>query len=267
MVGDPVSHSLSPQIHHQFAKQCGKSLRYEKVRVARGEFQHALTAFARVGGRGMNVTVPFKADAFACMQQTTPRANRAGAVNTIRIDDDFSTFGDNTDGEGLIRDLTNNHGVTLDGQRVLLIGAGGAARGVVGPLLDAGVAEIRVLNRTAQRAHELVNVFADERLTSAALDSRADFGADVIINATSSGLSDTRPDVDHAWLKPTSFCYDMLYGAALSSFLHWAKDARVEGYSDGLGMLVEQAAAAFSIWWDVYPDTKALLSELRRAPK
>lgn len=263
VVGNPVAHSLSPRIHAMFASATGEALVYDRVRVPEGAFAAALAAFVARGGRGMNVTVPFKGDARQAVDELSARAERAGSVNTIVVRDDGTTLGDNTDGIGLVSDLRVNLGLELSGMSIALVGAGGAARGVVGPLLDAGAASLIVMNRNRDRAFALADAFADPRIGAAGLDTVPPQPVDLIVNATSSGLAGGRPEIDAGWIGRGTVCYDMVYGEGAAPFLDWARGLGASSTADGLGMLVEQAAAAFELWRGIRPDTAEVISALR----
>jgi len=266
VIGNPVAHSRSPRIHGLFAEQVGANLVYERLLAPVDGFDQALDAFFARGGKGLNVTVPFKLD--ACRRAAahlSARAQAAGAVNTLWRQDG-ALHGCNTDGVGLLRDLLRL-GVRLENARVLLVGAGGAARGALGPLLAAHCAHVRVVNRTASRAHDLVQAFAetagDTRLDAAGNDGAAIAqGWDVVINATASGLFDAAPELPHALYADGALAYDMVYASAPTPFMQQAgqQGART---ADGLGMLVEQAAESFHIWRGVLPHTEPVLAVLR----
>ena len=277
VAGNPISHSKSPVIHKRFAEQSNQKMHYGRLQPALDEFKIAAQAFFAAGGKGMNVTVPFKLDAQALADVLTPRAQLAGAVNTLRIEDG-KIFGDNTDGAGLVRDLLAQ-GIQIKGARILLLGAGGASRGVLGPLLEQSPKELIIANRSNTKADELVHLFSDVAgsfnvaLQAVSLSDLEDAGKttspfDLIINATAAGLSDASPISDAAAsniFTPKSFAYDMVYGkvtAFMQQALH--RGARV---SDGLGMLVEQAADAFLIWRGATLanaiDPRVVLAELR----
>jgi shikimate dehydrogenase len=279
VAGNPISHSKSPLIHKRFAEQSNQKMYYGHLQPELGEFKTAAQAFFAAGGKGMNVTVPFKLDAQALADALTPRAQLAGAVNTLRIQDG-KIFGDNTDGAGLVRDLLAQ-GIQIQGSRILLLGAGGASRGVLGPLLEQSPAELIIANRSNAKAEELVQLFSSlahslqVTLTKVTLNELEDVSKttspfDLIINATAAGLSDESPISDAAAsnvFTPQSFAYDMVYGkvtALMQQALH--RGARV---SDGLGMLVEQAADAFLIWRGAQLadaiDPRAVLAELRNS--
>ncbi len=262
VIGNPVSHSKSPAIHAQFAAQTGESIAYERLAAPLDDFAACVQHFMQSGGRGANVTVPFKLEAFALATQLTPRAQAAGAVNTLSFDDG-RIVGDNTDGVGLVRDIVHNAGVVLEGRRILLLGAGGAARGVVMPLLAERPQQLVVANRTFARAQELVQSFpaAAPVLKAAAFDDLSG-QFDAIINATSASLSADLPAVPATLFGPQVFVYDMMYAATPTVFMQWAAQhgARVR---DGLGMLVEQAAESFFVWRGARPDTAPVYALLR----
>jgi shikimate dehydrogenase len=268
VIGNPVAHSKSPGIHARFAEQTGEAIEYGRVLGTIGAFAYDVRAFAKAGGRGMNVTVPFKLDAHAFADTLTPRAAAAGAVNTLRFGDADGVLGDNTDGVGLVRDIEGNLGVGLKGARVLLLGAGGAARGVVLPMLDCGVAALTIVNRTASKAQQLVDHFSDAahaahvRFSGGGAD-RVEAGPyDVIVNATAGSLDDSLPDCDDGSFGPGTLAYDMMYGAEPTVFMRHAESLGARS-ADGLGMLVEQAAESFFLWRGVRPDSGAVLRALR----
>ena len=277
VAGNPIAHSKSPAIHKRFSEQSNQKMHYGRLQPALDKFATTVQSFFAAGGQGMNVTVPFKLDAQAFADELTPRAKLAGAVNTLRIENG-KIFGDNTDGAGLVRDLLAQ-GIQIQGARILLLGAGGAARGVLGPLLEQAPKELIIANRSNAKADELVQLFAKlatahqavlQSLTLSDLEdiSKTTSHFDLIINATAAGLSDESPISDVAASNifiPQSFAYDMVYGkvtAFMQQALH--RGSRV---SDGLGMLVEQAADAFLIWRGEHLneviDPRAVLAELR----
>jgi len=263
VIGNPVAHSLSPRIHAAFAAQTGQELEYGRLLAPLDDFVAVASRFFAEGGRGLNVTVPFKAQAHDWMDELDPPARLAGAVNTIMLDG-RRRIGFNTDGPGLLRDLTVNLGETLQGARVLMIGAGGAASGVLGPLLEAAPREVVIANRTPGRASALVARFADAagpvELRGAAF-SDVQGGFDIVINATSAGLAGSVPDIDPA-VAAGAFCYDMVYGRS-TTFGVWAAERGARKVADGIGMLVEQAADAFRIWRGIRPETAPVLAALR----
>jgi len=264
VVGNPVAHSCSPSIHAQFAEQTGQDIRYERLLAPLDRFVETAEAFRAAGGRGLNVTLPFKLQAFAYAQRRSPRAQAAGAVNTLAFSPG-EVFGDNTDGIGMVRDIVGRLGVSLAGCRVLMAGAGGAARGVLLPLLEAGVAAVVVANRTPARAEELARLAGDPRVSGCGLDALAtgDGRFDVVINATSAGLDDAETPLPDTCLRDARLAYDMVYGARATPFMQWASRLGCVQVSDGLGMLVEQAAESFLIWRGVRPQTGPVFRRLR----
>lgn len=266
LFGNPVSHSQSPRIHQRFAELTGQRLHYGLRLVPPGGFAQSLAAFRAEGGRGCNITVPHKFDAAALATHPSERVRLSGACNTLRFDGD-ALYGDNTDGLGLVADITHNAGVALAGQDVLLIGGGGAAAGVVAALLACGPRHLVVANRTVDKAQHIVQRHAalaqaqGSTLLACALDAVP--GAfQVLINASSSSLGGAPVPVAAAVLAPGALAYDMMYGPAAQGFMHWA-GAHGAHARDGLGMLVEQAAAAFALWRGVHPPTAPVLAELR----
>ncbi|WP_249583143.1 shikimate dehydrogenase [Pseudomonas viridiflava] len=262
--GNPIGHSKSPLIQRLFAEQTGQALDYQASLAPLDDF----TAFAQaffLQGRGANVTVPFKEEAFRLADDLTERAQRAGAVNTLSKRDDGSVLGDNTDGAGLVRDLTINCGVSLRGQRILLLGAGGAVRGALEPLLAQQPLALVIANRTVEKAERLAQEFADLGPVFASSFDWLQESVDVIINATSASLSGELPPISPSLIEPGStFCYDMMYGKEPTAFCRWATEQGAAQSVDGLGMLVEQAAEAFLLWRGVRPDSAPVLAELRR---
>lgn len=274
VLGHPVAHSQSPFIHAEFARQTGQRLHYGRIECALDGFEAAVTAFiasadpaAGLGpARGCNITVPFKFQVLPLARRASERAQLAQAANVLCFDDD-GWLADNTDGCGLVRDLQYHAGLPLAGQRVLLIGAGGAAAGVLGPLIEAGCAAITVANRTVDKAVDLVQrhaAWADRHAAHLAASGLADCGAayDLVINSSASSLAGAEVPVADAVLKPGCLAVDLMYGAAAKSFLDWAAAHGATG-RDGLGMLVEQAAGAFALWRGVMPDTRPVLAALR----
>jgi len=267
VMGNPVAHSRSPAIHARFAELTGQTLRYERRLIPLDGFAQGVRAFAAEGGRGCNVTVPFKFEVPALASQCSERVHLAGAANTLLFQPDGSIHADNTDGLGLVADITRNAGVPLQGARVLLVGAGGAAAGVLGPLLEAGARHITIANRTVARAQALAashNALAllqkAELETTSTLAPSGNF--DVIINATASSLAGGDVPVPASVLRSGSLAYDMMYGPAAQGFLDWAQRHGAVA-RDGLGMLVEQAAEAFALWRGVRPPSAQVLAEMR----
>jgi shikimate dehydrogenase len=266
--GNPVSHSKSPRIHAAFAAQTGEEIVYTARQVPLGEFPAAVRQFISESGKGANVTVPFKEEAFhLCTlpgNTLTPRARRAGAVNTLSFTGNGIT-GDNTDGTGLVRDIEKNLGYPLAGRRVLLLGAGGAARGVLAPLLECRPAALTIANRTAAKAETLAAEFGDLEISTqgggfAALEGQT---FDVLINATSASLENVALPLPKSVFGPGCLAYDMMYGKNETLFLAQARTAGVAWRSDGLGMLLEQAAESFQVWRAMRPETRPLLKTLR----
>lgn len=266
VIGNPVSHSRSPDIHVRFARQAGIVLTYERLESPLDDFEAQVERFFMQGGRGLNVTVPFKGRAHQLASQAlTVRARQAGAVNTL-WHDGTRVNGCNTDGVGLLNDLIRLQAWSPR-VNVLIVGAGGAARGVIGPFLAATTGTIRVVNRTPERAHALVKDFGDPaRLTAGALgDAPRPGGWDIVINATSSSLSDAVPDLPADLYAPDSWAYDMMYASAPTPFMRSAQGQGARHVSDGLGMLVGQAAESFYIWHGVRPDVLPVLDAMRDA--
>ncbi len=267
VMGNPISHSRSPWIHTRFAELTGQQLSYDRREIPLDHFDRSIEAFIREGGRGCNITVPFKFEAAKLATQTSERGLLAQACNTLTFKDG-EIFGDNTDGIGLVDDIERNAGVSLKGLRVLLIGAGGASAGVLGPLLQAGPAHISVANRTLHKAADLV-----ARHAALAAQTRTELQAhtlhglgdpfDVVINGTASSLSGASVPVAARVLKRGALAYDMMYGPGAQGFMDWAQ-AHGARPRDGLGMLVEQAAEAFLIWRGVRPPSGQVLDELRK---
>lgn len=264
VIGHPVAHSLSPRIHALFAAQTSERLSYERIDATPGQFAASVHEFFAHGGRGLNVTLPHKQAARVLCSRLTERARRAGAVNTLKAEGDGALLGDNTDGAGLVRDLRVNLQVSIAGQRLLLIGAGGAVRGVLGPLLAEQPAEIIIANRTASRAEQLAAEFRDDgtRVRGSGLDLVGE-SFDLIINGTSASLAGELPSLPHGLARTTTVCYDMAYGHEETVFVHWARSQGVAMAVMGLGMLVEQAAESFLLWRGVRPATRPVLEALR----
>ncbi|NAX45883.1 shikimate dehydrogenase [Photobacterium halotolerans] len=263
--GNPIAQSKSPLIHTLFARQTAQDMVYEARLAPVAGFQAAADQFFSAGGRGCNITVPFKEQAFTYATQLTERAQLAGAVNTLKKLDDGGILGDNTDGEGLVQDLLRNQ-VAIQGKRILLIGAGGAARGVILPLLAQAPANLVITNRTFTKAEELAAVFAAYgEVAGMALDDLADAQHfDVIINSTSASLSQSLPGIPASLIHPEVVCYDMVYGQEQTTFNQWAETLGARQVIDGLGMLVGQAAESFMLWRGMRPGTEQVLRELRR---
>jgi shikimate dehydrogenase len=262
VIGNPIKHSRSPDIHARFARQTGQLISYERLLAPLDGFAQTVQAFIAAGGKGANVTVPFKLDAYDFATELTQRAKAAGAVNTLKIEGP-RIVGDNTDGVGLVTDIVKNAGVALRGKRVLLLGAGGAARGAILPILMQQPAEMVIANRTHSKAEELVRHFSGFDPTMRASDFAAiDRKYDVIVNATSASLSAEVPPVPALGFGGQTLAYDMMYAKEPTPFLQYAAQHGA-AIRDGLGMLVEQAAESFYIWRGVRPDTAPVYDELR----
>jgi len=263
VIGHPIAHSWSPFIHATFARQTGQAIAYRLHDVAPEQFRDHVLDFAASGGRGLNVTIPHKIAAAALATELSERARRAGAVNTLKLEDE-RILGDNTDGAGLVRDLCANLGLALAGCRILLIGAGGAARGVIGPLLALDPSQVVIAARTGDKARALTAAFpgAPARLSGCALSELPRGPFDLLINATSSSLSGEIPAIADAAVGPMTTCYDMAYSSTPTPFERWALDRGCERAVQGWGMLVEQAAESFELWRGVRPDTTPVLALL-----
>lgn len=263
--GHPISHSLSPAIHRRFGQQTGVALSYEAIDAPPETFATQLDDFRHAGGGGANVTLPLKTLAFERCAQVSDYAARSGVVNTLEALPGSGWRGHNTDGTGLIVDLTERHQQDLRERDLLLLGAGGAAQGVAFALLDAGVRSLTIANRNAERADALADRIGQPgRVHVRYWNDLATLGSwDFIINATSAGVQGTAIDLPFAIVAPRALCYDLSYGRAATAFLAWARTAKAAHVFDGLGMLVEQAAEAFAIWHGVRPDTEAVHAELR----
>lgn len=267
VLGNPVAHSRSPAIHAQFAAQCRQDLVYEAMLAPLDGFAATVRQFIAAGGKGANVTVPFKEEAFRLSTRRSPRAERAGAVNTLTFAGG-EIQGDNTDGAGLVRDIEANLGFALAGKRLLLLGAGGAARGVIAPLLACHPASMFIANRGADKAEALARQFSDIAAVDAGnFDKTAGGSFDVVINATSASLVGEALPLPAGIFAAGSLAYDMMYGKGETPFLMQAREQRAARLADGLGMLVEQAAEAFQVWRGVRPDSVPVLAALREQLK
>ncbi|WP_425495632.1 shikimate dehydrogenase [Pandoraea capi] len=267
VIGHPVEHSQSPFIHAEFARETAQRLTYERLLAPLDAFAATVRTFIEHGARGANVTVPFKLEAHALADRLTERAQAAGAVNTLVFDADGIT-GDNTDGVGLVRDIEGPLGVSLAGRRVLLLGAGGASRGAMLPLIEAKPATLFIANRTASRADELVGRFTDAAKRQAVSLAGGGWDAvpgsfDVVINATAGSLQGDVPPLPAGTYTAGALAYDMMYGAQPTVFMTHALSAGADRAADGLGMLVEQAAEAFAVWRGVRPSTDVVRAALR----
>lgn len=264
VMGYPVSHSRSPVIHRLFALQTGQNLQYELLQVTPEKLETAVRQFQRTGGKGLNITVPHKSEVARLVDQTSERAATAGAVNTLSFKGG-EIHGDNTDGIGLLRDLAVNLGVGIEGANILILGAGGATRGIVGPLLEMQPAAIRIANRTLGKAQALADHFSHSGAVSACRFNVIPVtnAYDLIINATSAGLKGESPPFSGATISGSTFCYDLSYGLKPTPFSIWARDSGAAQSVMGWGMLVEQAAESFKIWRGVRPDTAPVLKQMK----
>lgn len=263
VVGHPINHSWSPFIHGLFAKQTEQSLVYRLYDIAPEDFRVQVLEFFTRGGRGLNVTVPHKEAAAEIANELTARADRAGAVNTLMLRDDHVLVGDNTDGQGLVTDLRQNHGLTITNERVLILGAGGATRGVAEPLLSLGPTEIVVANRTPERAVNLASLFSDlGAIRGCGFEEVGDEPFDIVINATAAGLTGSVPNVASGVISSHTVCYDMSYSKSATPFVTWAIEQGCARAHKGWGMLVEQAAESFTLWRGIRPDTVPVLTAL-----
>jgi shikimate dehydrogenase len=264
VIGHPISHSWSPFIHGMFAKQTNQNITYGRIDATPDAFEREVAAFFQTGGKGLNVTVPHKQVAAFVARYRTPRAEIAGAVNTLMLRDD-GIYGDNTDGAGLVTDLTRNLGMSLKDIRILIVGAGGAARGVLGPLLAEGPEYLEIANRNEQRALDLAREFSLlGNVRGCGFDGISeDHTFELVLNATSASLQDTVPPIPRSVIGPATLCYDMAYGKGDTSFTRWAKSVGAGRAECGWGMLVEQAAESFYLWRGVKPDTKPVLEAVK----
>jgi shikimate dehydrogenase len=264
VIGNPIAHSKSPRIHLELARQTGQDVEYGRILGTPDDFAGDLGRFFAGGGRGLNVTVPFKEAAWRLATERSPEAERAGAVNTLTRTEAGGLRGDNTDGVGLVRDLTVNHGFEFAGKRLLLLGAGGAARGVLWPLLETGPGELVIVNRSAHKAVALAEAAAqDGPVTGCGLDGLAGKRFDLIVNATSAGLGGEVPAIPPSCLAAGGWTYDMVYGDQPTPFCRWGSEQGAARALDGLGMLVEQAAESFFLWRGLRPDTSPVIALLR----
>lgn len=266
VIGNPINHSKSPTIHAAFAQATGQAMTYTALEGPLGQFAAAVDAFRQQGGRGLNVTIPFKLDACAYATDLAESARAAGAANALKFDGE-RCYAENFDGVGLVRDITHNLGQAIQGRRVLLLGAGGASRGAILPLLAQGPDRLLVANRTADKASALVCEFIDRGASSSVLagggfDALGQERFDVVINATAASLSNLALPLPPTVWNTDGLAYDMVYGKGLTPFLRTAQQAGVQRLADGVGMLVEQAAEAFVWWRGVRPDTRPVINQL-----
>ena len=261
VMGNPIEHSKSPKIHTLFAAATGQRLRYTSILVDINGFNEAVDKFFEIGDLGLSVTVPFKEEAWQLSEVRTRRAEKAGAVNTLWQDQDGRIHGDNTDGAGLVHDLQNND-IPIRNKRVLILGAGGAARGVLEPILAEEPAELVIANRTVEKAKTLVSLFPKHKVSACGFaDIQGSF--DLIINATAASLQGEMPPLPKEIVTVKTCCYDMMYSTEETIFNQWGRLQGAQKTLDGLGMLVEQAAEQFAIWRGIRPETTEVLAVLR----
>ena len=266
--GNPIAHSKSPQIHTQFAEQTGQNLIYSTELAEVENFEARVNEFVSDNGKGLNITVPFKGQAWELTSSRSPRAQRAGAVNTIIVKQDGSYFGENTDGIGLVRDLRNNHDIDLKDKRILIIGAGGAVRGVIEPIMQQAPAELYIANRTFPKALELAVDFSDlGKIKGCGFDALEGQSFDIVINGTSASLHGELPPLPDNLFRENACAYDMMYAAKPTVFMDWASQHGAAKVFDGLGMLVEQAAESFNLWRGVQPEAKPVIDAIRASLK
>ena len=264
VIGNPIAHSRSPEIHQLFADQTGERIRYEKILAERDGFQDAVGRFFEAGGCGLNVTLPFKGDAFQLADQCTELADHAGAVNTLILQDDGTCLGANTDGIGLLRDLKKSLRLSIQDTRILILGAGGAVRGILEPLLHEKPALLLVANRTPERAESLAEHFQTHgQIRGCGLDAIVPGPYDLIVHATSAALQDQVLGLPDTLIGPQTRCYDLLYSDTATPFMRWAKAQQAAQVTDGFGMLLEQAAESFYLWRGKRPDTAMARNCLR----
>ena len=262
--GNPIAHSKSPQIHSAFAEQTGQQLSYSAQLVPVDGFREAAERFFADGGRGLNITVPFKEQAWRYAARLSTRARHAGAVNTLALQPDGTLLGDTTDGVGMVTDIRDNLGWHIRNKRVLILGAGGAVRGVLEPLLAEQPGLLTIANRTVEKALQLATGFgAAGSVNGCGFDQLAGQQFDLIINGTSASIAGELPPLPEAILAEGACCYDMMYGSEPTVFMRWASGHGASQVADGLGMLVEQAAESFALWREVRPETKGVIEQLR----
>jgi len=261
VIGNPIHHSLSPTIHAQFSKQTGLSMSYEKILAPLDGFTAAVNNFVSSGALGFNITIPFKVEAYDLVDDCTLNAKTSGAVNTIKVENG-TLYGENTDGIGLVNDLCNNLQQTIKGKDILILGAGGATQGILLPLLECQPERILVANRTKIKSLKLANNYSEYgKVCGFGLDQIKAKPVDIIINATSASLDGKMPEIPSG-VATGALCYDLMYGRQ-TPFMEWSRENSALEVSDGLGMLVEQAASAFAFWHDITPETKEVIKSLR----
>lgn len=262
--GNPVAHSKSPRIHQLFAEQFGFDIDYQAIEAPLDGFVDAVNKFRDAGGKGCNVTVPFKQEAWELADKKSGRAEQAGAVNTLKFEQDGSILGENTDGVGLLRDLTLNLDTKLFDQRILVIGAGGAVRGILGPLIEQAPKKLVLANRTVEKAVELAKLFSTiGPIEPSGFEQLAGQKFDVVINGSAASLTGDVPPIPNNCFKEGALAYDLMYSDKPTPFMQWATEQGAAKVADGLGMLVEQAAESFALWWDQRPETRSVIKSLR----
>lgn len=263
--GNPIAHSKSPEIHRTFAELTGEAVVYEKQLVEVDGFEAAAEQFFKTG-KGLNITVPFKLDAYSFAARLTERARRAGAVNTLALQDDGTVLGDNTDGFGMVSDILDNLKWDIKDKKILVLGAGGAVRGILQPLLAENPKALVIANRTVEKAKQLAKAFADiGAVEGCGFEHLDNFQFDIVINGTSASLSGDLPPLPERLLAENACCYDMMYGAEPTVFMQWAENHGAAKIADGLGMLVGQAAESFKLWRGVKPDVAPVIAKQRKA--
>lgn len=261
--GNPIEHSKSPEIHRNFAELTGEAVVYEKQLVDVDSFESAATDFFKTG-KGLNITVPFKLEAYSYAARLTERARRAGAVNTLAMQADGTILGDNTDGIGMVSDIVDNLGWIVENKKVLILGAGGAVRGILQPLLAQNPKALVIANRTVEKAKQLAKGFGElGSVEGCGFEHLSDFKFDIVINGTSASLAGDLPPLPDTLLAKGACCYDMMYGAEPTVFMHWAKEHGATAVADGLGMLVGQAAESFKLWRGVKPEVQSVIEKQR----
>ena len=264
VLGNPIQHSKSPQIHTLFSEQTGIALEYQAIEVPINEFASYVKLFSSQGGKGLNITVPFKEDAYSLCTTLTDRAELSGSVNTLRFDNDMNIYGDTTDGQGLLNDLVTNHNIRLEDKSILILGAGGTVKSILERLLEQKTKEIVIVNRTISRAEDLEKKFSKKNCVRAySYNDLPNHSFDIIINGTSLSLSAEVPPIPKTNINENTFCYDLMYSDKETAFTKWAIENGALKATDGLGMLVEQAAESFMFWHGTKPDTMPIIKALR----
>ena len=264
VLGNPIQHSKSPQIHTLFSEQTGIALEYQAIEVPINEFASYVKLFSSQGGKGLNITVPFKEDAYSLCTTLTDRAELSGSVNTLRFDNGMNIYGDTTDGQGLLNDLVANHNIRLEDKSILILGAGGTVKSILERLLEQKTKEIVIVNRTISRAKDLEKKFSKKNCVRAySYNDLPNHSFDIIINGTSLSLSAEIPPISKTNINKNTFCYDLMYSDKETVFTRWVIENGALKATDGLGMLVEQAAESFMFWHGTKPDTMPVIKALR----